>query len=129
MGAAPVPVKLTDCGLLEALSVKFSEALRLPAAVGVKVTLRVQVLLGVTVAPVQVSALVAKSPEFVPPSVTVEIIKLAAPMLVTVSVWGALGLPTLCAPNVRLVGEKLTQGTMPDEIFATNASLEPWLVA
>jgi len=75
---------------LEALSVKFSEALRLPVADGVNVTLRVQVPLGVTVAPVQVSALLAKSLAFVPPIITVEIVRLAVPVLVTVSDWTAL---------------------------------------
>ena len=89
-GAAPVPVKLTVCGLSEALSVKFSEALRLPIADGVNVTLTVQAPLGVTVAPVQVSALLAKSLAFVPPIVTVEMVRLAVPVLVTVSAWAAL---------------------------------------
>ena len=89
-GAIPVPERLTVCGLLEALSVKLSEALRLPVADGVNVTLTVQVLVGVTVAPVQVSALLAKSLAFVPPIVTVEMVRLAVPVLVTVSVWAAL---------------------------------------
>ena len=66
--AAPVPVKLTVCGLVLALSVKVSEALRVPVADGVNVTLTVQVLLGASVAPVQVSALLAKALAFVPPS-------------------------------------------------------------
>jgi hypothetical protein len=88
--ASPVPVKLTVCGLLEALSAKFSEALRLPVADGVNVTLTVQALLGATGAPVQASALLAKSLAFVPPIVTVEIVRLAVPVLVTVSVWAAL---------------------------------------
>ena len=90
LGAVPVPLKLTVCGLLGALSVKFSEALRLPAADGVNVTLTVQVPLGVTVAPVQVSALLAKSLAFVPPIVTVEMVRLAVPVLVTVTLCAAL---------------------------------------
>src|SRR5208337_5406026 len=72
----PVPRRLTICGLLEALSVRFSEALRLPVAEGVNVTLTVQVLLGVTVAPEQVSARLAKSLAFVPPIATVEMVRL-----------------------------------------------------
>ena len=43
------------------MSVKITEALKLPEAEGVNVTLTVQVLVGVSVAPVQVSALLAKS--------------------------------------------------------------------
>ena len=72
------------------MSVKFSEALRLPVADGANVTLTLQVLVGVTVAPVQVSALLAKSLAFVPPIVNVEMVRLAVPMLVTVSAWAAL---------------------------------------
>jgi len=72
---------------LEALSVKFSEALRFPVADGANVTLTVQVLLGVTMAPVQVSVTLAKSLAFVPLIVTVEMVRLAVPALVTVSAW------------------------------------------
>ena len=82
---------LPDTSLL--LSVKISEALRLPAADGVNVTLTVQVLeapLVVSVAPEQVSALLAKSPEFVPPIAAFEMLRLAVPVLVTVTVWAAL---------------------------------------
>jgi hypothetical protein len=85
LGTVPVPLKLAVCGLVEALSVKVSEALRLPVADGLNVTLTVQVPLGVTVAPVQVSALLAKSLAFVPPSVAVEMVRLAVPVLVTVT--------------------------------------------
>jgi len=93
-GAVPVPLKVTPWGLLEALSVKFSEALRPPMADGANVTLIVHVLLGVTVAPVHVSALLAKSVAFVPPIVTAEIVRLAVPVLVTISGWGALAVLT-----------------------------------
>ena len=89
-GAPPVPERVTVCGLSLVLSLKLSEALRLPVADGVNVTLTVQVPLGITVAPVQVSALLAKSLAFVPPSVTVEMVRLAVPVLVTVSAWAAL---------------------------------------
>jgi hypothetical protein len=70
---------------LEALSVKFSEALRLPFADGVNVTLTLQVLSGATVAREHVSALLAKSLAFVPPIVTVEIVRLTARLLVRVT--------------------------------------------
>lgn len=42
-GAVPVPDKVTVCGLLAALSVKVTEAGRLPEVVGVNVTLMLQV--------------------------------------------------------------------------------------
>ena len=112
------------------MPVKISEALWLPVADGVKVTLTVQVPLGVIVAPVQVSALIAKSPTFVPPTMTDEKVRSAVSVLVTVSVWGVLAVPTFCGPNVRLSSEKLAKGPVPPvEIFATNASGPPWFVA
>lgn len=69
---------------------KFSEALRLPVADGVNVTLTVQAPLGVTVAPVQVSTVLAKSLAFVPLTVTVEMVRLPVPVLVTVTAWAVL---------------------------------------
>lgn len=86
----PVPVRGAVCGLPAALSVKFNTALRLAAAAGVKVTETVQVLLGATVAPVQVSALLLKSVGFVPPIHTVVTVRLAVPELVRVSIMALL---------------------------------------
>ncbi len=96
---------------------KLSEALRLPVADGVNVTLTEQSLSGVIVAPVQVSSLLAKSPAFVPLIVVVEIVRISVPVLVMVSVRGALGVSTFCGPNGRLVEERLTSDA--SEIFAT----------
>ncbi len=76
------------------MSGKFNVAVRLPVADGAKVTLTVQLLLGVTVAPEHVSALLAKSPAFVPVMVTVEMVRLALPLLVSVTVLAALVVPT-----------------------------------
>jgi len=50
-GAVPVPVSETLCGLFEALSVMVSVPVREPLAVGVKVTLTVQLELAATLAP------------------------------------------------------------------------------
>jgi hypothetical protein len=113
------------------LSVKINEALRLPVAEGVKVTVSAQVLFGVRVAPVHLSALVPNSVTFVPPTVTVEMVRLAVPVLVTVTVWVALGVSRLCGPNVRLRGKRPTKGAGPPiEILATNAlPCPPRLVA
>jgi len=93
-GAPPVPERVTLCGLPLALSLKLSEALRLPVADGVNVTLTVQVPLGITVAPVHVSALLAKSLAFEPVSPTLVIARFAVPLLVTVRPWPALAVPT-----------------------------------
>lgn len=66
-GAVPVPVKLTVCGLLVALSVKVKVAVRLPAVVGEKFTLTVQVPFTPSgLAAVQVLLGMAKSPGLVP---------------------------------------------------------------
>lgn len=92
--AVPVPLRVTDWGLLAALSLKFSEALRVPIAEGVKVTLTVQVALGSTITAVQVSVPFVKSPGFDPSSVTVEMVRLLVPVLVTVSTCAVLGAPT-----------------------------------
>ena len=89
MVSIPLPVKVTVCVLPitpRLLSGKIKEALRLPDAEGVKVTLTVQALPGATVAPVQVSALLAKSPAFAPLSVTVETVRLLVPVLVIVAI-------------------------------------------
>jgi hypothetical protein len=61
-----------------------------PTAVGVKVTVMVQVPLGATLAPVQVSPVLAKSPGFVPVRLTPEMVSVPVPVLVTVSVSGEL---------------------------------------
>ncbi len=44
----PIPVRPTDCGLLGALSVNVSVAFLVPMALGVKVTLIVQLAFGAT---------------------------------------------------------------------------------
>jgi hypothetical protein len=96
-GAVPVPLKFTVCVLPNTpllLSVMVSVPVSVPIAMGEKVTLIVQVPLGVTVAPEQVSALLAKSLAFVPPTVTVEIMRFAVPVLVTVTALAALVAPT-----------------------------------
>src|SRR5690242_11413537 len=106
----PVPLSATVCGLAGASSVKERDALRAPVAVGAKVTLTVQVALTATVAPVQVSALLPKSPALVPVKPTEVICKLVLPLLVTVTVWAGLVVPVPWLPKLRLVGLKLVPG-------------------
>ena len=48
---APVPVRLTVCGLPLALSAMETAAVRVPAAVGLKVTLMMQLAVAARVAP------------------------------------------------------------------------------
>lgn len=68
-------------------------AVRLPRAGGVNVTLMVQVAAGLSVDPVQVSALGAKSLALLPATVTEEMMRSKLPALVTVSVRAGLEVP------------------------------------
>ena len=77
-------------------------ALRLPAAVGVNVTLTWQLLLGAKVGPqVLVSA---KSLAFAPMIPMPDSVTVAVPVFVSVAIWGELVVPIACGPKVRLVG-------------------------
>jgi hypothetical protein len=118
-GLLPSPLRLTDCGLPVALSAKLRLALRAPLTAGVKVTPTTQVPLDMTVAPEQVSLLMAKSLAFAPPIVTVEMVRCAVPLLVTVSVCAALGTPTSSLPKSRLAAEGVKAVTMPVPLSAT----------
>jgi len=106
-----VPLRLTLCGLPVALSAMLTDALREPVAVGANVTLIEQVPPAATVAPAQVSAVFEKSLAFVPPIVTVEMVRLALPLLVRVTLCAVLVEPTLSEPKESPeVGEMLTAG-------------------
>lgn len=118
---APVPVKLTDCGLWGALSLIVIDALRAPVAVGEKVTVKVQVPLGNTLVP-QV-LVCAKSPGFVPERLILVMFSAAVPVLVNVTCWDWLVEPTAWLANVRLVGESETPGLTPVPVKGTVCGL------
>lgn len=80
--AIPVPVSVIDCGELTALSVKTSEAVRLPSAAGVKLTLTTQLPLGRTAPQLSVSL---KSLALVPLIATDPMTRLALAGFVTVT--------------------------------------------
>jgi hypothetical protein len=109
-GAVPVPAKGTVWGLPVILWVKFSKALRFPVAEGENVTLTAQVAFGATVAPEHESALLAKSLAFVPLIATLNRVRLAVPVFVTVSIWAALIVPVGSLANTKLAAEKLAPG-------------------
>jgi hypothetical protein len=105
-GAVPVPVRLTVCGLPAALSEMLTAAVRVPAAVGVNVTLIVQLPLAATELPqVFVSA---KSPALVPVMLMLVMLKLALPVLLRVTFCAALVTPTFSLAKVRPEGDRLT---------------------
>ena len=104
---APVPVSDTFCGLLEAESVSVSVPVRVPPAVGVKVTLTVQLAPAARLLP---QLLVCEKS----PLVVMELnVTAPAVSLVAVTVWAALLAPTFCEANVRLVGVTESAGCAP----------------
>src|SRR5579864_199650 len=94
--AVPVPVRLTVCGLFAALSVKVIVPVRVPVAVGVNVTLIVQLPPMATRLP-QVFVC-PKSPL----GTILEMLSAAVPVFVSVSVCAALVAPTVVPPAPAL---------------------------
>ena len=82
--AAPVPERLTLCGLPVALSVRVTAAVRVPAAVGLKVTLIVQLAPAATLDPQLLVC--AKSLALAPETAMLVMLKAALPELVRVIV-------------------------------------------
>lgn len=90
------------------MSVMETNALRFPVAVGANCTLITHLPCAATLLP---HVLVwEKSPEFVPPTATLVMARLAVPVLVSVTLCAGLALPIFCAPKVRLDHERLTTG-------------------
>src|SRR5256885_678401 len=86
IAVAPVPVRLAVCGLLLALSVTVKVPIRVPLAVGEKVTLIEHAAPGATLGP-QLSV----SPKLV--STVIPRRRFCVPVLVTVTVWAGLVVP------------------------------------
>jgi len=108
----PVPLNCTTCvlpGVLLALSVIVSVAVRLLPPFGVNVTLMLQFVPATNVAPqVFVSE---KSPELVPPSAMLDIVRDPVPELLTVTVSGVAEEPTFVLGNASEAGETLAVET------------------
>jgi len=120
VGGPPVPLKLTVCVLpvtLLLLSVMVKEAVRLPVAVGLNVTLNVQLLLAASELP---QVLVCpKSPELVPVNPMLAIDRAVLPVLLNVTVWAALVVSTGWLLKVRLEGETPARGALPVPVRLT----------
>lgn len=97
-----MPSNVTDCGLLGALSVSMSDAVRFPVAVGSKVTLITQLRPGAIEEPQLLVC--AKSWLFVP-VMPIEAVNGMFPMLLSFTPLAELEMPTACFPKFRLVGE------------------------
>jgi hypothetical protein len=117
--SSPVPLSVTVWGLLLALSVNVSVPLRLPVALGVKVTLMVQLAPGANeLAQVLVWA---KSPLVV----RVSGVRAPLPVSVRVRVCGALVVETVWPGKLKVVTEKLATGATPVPLSATVWGLFP----
>lgn len=106
----PLPESATICGLPAALSAMRSVPVRVPVAVGVKVTFTLQAVPGGSVAGKPHVFVWVKSPE----AVMVISPKLLLPVLLMVTICGLLEVPTAWLPKDRLAG----QGVMPGAVIA-----------
>jgi len=121
-GAMPVPDRVTVCGLPLALSAIVSEAVRLPVAVGVKVTFTVMLLPGVTVIGNEPAAK-AKSPAFAPVIARLEVVRLAVPVLAMMMGVTALLVFTSWLPKLTATGLTPKTGAMPVPLRGTLCGL------
>ena len=113
--ACPVPLRATFCGLFAALSVIATLALRVPTAVGVKVTLMVQEAFRPKVTgQLFVSE---KSPAFAPLRAMLLMFSVALPAFVRITLCAALVVPTTAALKFRLFGLKLASGMPRMKLF------------
>jgi hypothetical protein len=111
--SSPVPVSETVCGLSAALSVRVIAPVRLPVAVGLNVTLIVQLAFTARLAP-QLFVW-AKSPL----AEMFEMLSGSAPELVRVTVCALLVVPVSCPVKVNEVVEKLAAGVIPVPVRLT----------
>jgi hypothetical protein len=103
----PVPESATTFGLPAAFVVIVTVPVRVPATVGVKTTLRTQLAPGMSAVAVEQFPVPLKSPVNVK-AVVME--RFAFPVLVRVSVFAALAVPTVTEPKLREVGESERMG-------------------
>src|SRR3954469_6655051 len=109
--ARPVPLNARLCGLPGASSVIETEAVRLPAAAGVKLAVMMQLLPAANRAGLSGQSFTcAKSAAFAPPTRMLEIDRDAVPELRSVTLCDALVVPTVCPTNDKLAGDNNTAG-------------------
>ena len=118
-----MPFRVTFCGLSGALSVMDKVAVRVPACVGVKITLILQLAAGFTEPP---HVLVwAKSPASAPVMRMLVMARVAMPKFASVTGLPPLLLPKARGEKSRLVGDNVAFGpeTTPVPLKATNCGL------
>ena len=106
-----VPVRLTDCGLLVALSVSVKAALLAPVVLGAKATLIWQEALAGMLDP-RVLDEIRKSPGLAPVKPTLETVIAAVLVFLTVTVFAALVAPALVVGKANEEGETV-KGPLP----------------
>jgi hypothetical protein len=111
VGLVPVPVRLTVCGLPAALSETVSVAVRLPGAVGVNVTLMVQLPPAASELPQVVVS--GKSPGLGPVTARLAMLKARLPLFVRVTDCAGVEVPSNWLPKVRVVAERPTSAAVP----------------
>jgi hypothetical protein len=107
----PVPVRLTVCVVPPPLSLTVTAASRVPAAVGVKVTVIVQCAPAATLVPQMFVWL--KSCALKPVTVMLLIVNAVVPTFAKVMTCAPLGAPTSWLPKVRLEGVNWTRVPVP----------------
>jgi len=103
----PVPFRVIICGEVIALSMMVTAAVSAPVVVGAKCPWMVQFAPGARLVP----QLFANTNEeaFVPVTAMLVMVSVAAPVLVMVTDWDALDVPTVVAGNVRLVTDRVAE--------------------
>ena len=115
----PVPIKLTAWGLpAVALSAILTAAVRLPEALGVKVTVIVQKLPAAREAGQLLISV--KSPALLPVNPMLLMVRLRLPVFVTLTVCDGLVVSSACAAKVNVVAERLTMDALPVPVKVIN---------
>jgi len=107
----PEPLNGTFCGLPPPLSLTLTDAVLAPLAVGLKLTEMVQLAPAATAVPQLFVWL--KSPGLVPLILMDEIESDVAPLLVSLTVFAAVFVPTLTEPKLKDVGLSCTTVPIP----------------
>jgi len=119
-GEAPEPVNATDSARPAAVKVVAAE--RAPVALGVNVTVTVQLPAAAIL--VEQVLVFEKSAAFVPVIASVPRVSGDVPALVMVSVFVALGEPTITLPIARVVALRVT-GAVPEPLSLTDSAVAP----
>jgi hypothetical protein len=114
----PIPLRLTFCGLPAALSEMLSAAVRVPEAVGLKVTLMLQ--LAPAAKEVPHVWVWAKSAALIPTIAMALMVRVAVPVFLSATIFALLLVSIACVGNVRLVGDRATIGAEVEIVLLVN---------